>query len=163
MRPRLGIQLGQYPVSRIPLSRLYPFIPYPVSHYPVSRIPYPVSHIPYPVSHILYPISRIPYPVSRIPLSRIPYPIIPLSCIHIPISRIPYPIILIPFDARVARGDYFRQKMGFMGLGLILCIAYPCIPYPVSLVGGAVQGTCRVPHPKGVLSQTPLGYCHRPP
>ena len=49
VRPRQGIQLAQYPVSRIPLSRLYPFIPYPVSHYPVSRIPYPVSHIPYPV------------------------------------------------------------------------------------------------------------------
>ena len=25
-------------------------------------------------------------------------------------------------------------------------------------LGGCVQGTCRVPHPKGVLSQTPLGW-----
>ena len=25
-------------------------------------------------------------------------------------------------------------------------------------LGGCVQGTCRVPHPKGVLSQTPLQY-----
>ena len=27
----------------------------------------------------------------------------------------------------------------------------------VFFLGGCVQGTCRVPHPKGVLSQTPLG------
>ena len=28
----------------------------------------------------------------------------------------------------------------------------------VFFLGGCVQGTCRVPHPKGVLSQTPLGW-----
>jgi hypothetical protein len=89
VRPGQGIQLAQYPVSRIPLSRLYPFIPYPISHYPVSRIPlsrlYPV--IPYPLSP--YPVSRIPYPGILYRVSPYPVPRIPYSAYRV--SRIPQP------------------------------------------------------------------------
>jgi hypothetical protein len=75
VRPGQGIQLAQYPVSRIPLSQNPACIP-------LSRIPYPI--IPYPVS--LYP--------ACIPLSRIPYPLIPYPVSRIQVSCTAYPRIL---------------------------------------------------------------------
>ena len=149
--------VSRYPVSHIPLSHIpYPVIPPTVSLYPVSHIP--LSHIPYPfipvsyILRILYsatilcPVSRIPqhvshYPVSRIPLSRyarrsasrfpdpiIPYPVSRYPVSHIPVSRILYPGIPYPVS---------RYPVSRIPVSRIPWDTQTCIPYPLSLEGGA--------------------------